>query len=154
PWSHWSGNLGTWLEPVTGGAHEGSPVLAWGIISLATFVLMAVGVWQAWIRFGAPSTVVPRTAPAGSPLTVAARKDLYQDEVNNGLLVIPGTYATRALVYTDGVVVDGAVSGVARAAVALGDQARRPQTGFVRQYAATMAIGVVVLIIIVLAAQI
>jgi NADH-quinone oxidoreductase subunit L len=115
---------------------------------------VAVGVWQAWVRFGAPSTVVPRTAPVGSPLTVAARNDLYQDHVNNGLLVIPGTYATRALVFTDGAVVDGAVRGVARGAVAVGDQARRPQTGFVRQYAATMALGVVVLIVIVLAVQI
>ena len=154
PWSHWVGRMGAWLEPVTGGAHEGAPVLAWGVISAATFVLMALGVWQAWIRFGAPSTVVPRTAPAGSPLTVAARQDLYQDHVNNGLLVIPGTYATRALVFTDGAVVDGAVRGVARGAVAVGDQARRPQTGFVRQYAATMALGVVVLIVIVLAVQI
>ncbi|MDR3068409.1 MAG: NADH-quinone oxidoreductase subunit L, partial [Cellulomonas sp.] len=154
PWSHWAGRMADWLAPVTGGAHEGAPVISWGVITLVTFALMVVGVWQAWIRFGAPSTVVPRTAPAGSPLTVAARNDLYQDQVNSGLLVIPGTYATRALVFTDGAVVDGAVRGVARGVVALGDQARRPQTGFVRQYAATMALGVVVLIVIVLAVQI
>ncbi|MCL2090277.1 MAG: NADH-quinone oxidoreductase subunit L [Micrococcales bacterium] len=156
-WSWWPGwwpNLADWLTPTVGPVAHHEPVVHWLVITVVTLALVAVGVWQAWIRFGAPSTVVPRTAPVGSPLTVAARNDLYQDHVNNGLLVIPGTYATRALVFTDGAVVDGAVQGVARGAVAVGDQARRPQTGFVRQYAATMALGVVVLIVIVLAVQI
>ena len=31
------------------------------------------------------------TAPAGSPVTVAARKDLYGDAVNEGLLMRPGS---------------------------------------------------------------
>ncbi|MCL2467601.1 MAG: NADH-quinone oxidoreductase subunit L [Micrococcales bacterium] len=155
PWSHWNGRLSDWLAPSVGHPHEhATPVVAWPIITFGTMILVGLALWLAWTRFGSRAAQVPREAPPASPLVVAARKDLYQDEVNNGLLVIPGTYATRALVFTDGVVVDGAVRGVARGAVAVGDQARRPQTGFVRQYAATMAIGVVVLIIIVLAAQI
>jgi len=155
PWSHWQGRLGDWLAPSVGGHHEhADPVLAWPIITFGTLVLVAAALWLSWQKFGARSAQVPRTAPPGSLVTVAARNDLYQDHVNHGLLVIPGTYATRALVFTDGAVVDGAVRTVARSAVAVGDLARRPQTGFVRQYAAMMALGVVVLIIIVLAVQI
>jgi len=47
----------------------------------------------------------------GSLLTRAARRDLYQDDVNEGLLMRPGLYLTRFLVFFDTKGVDGAVGG-------------------------------------------
>jgi NADH-quinone oxidoreductase subunit L len=116
-----------------------------------TFVIVVGAAAYAWQRYA--RVAVPVTAPTGSVLTRAARQDLYQDKVNDGLLVTPGTYGTRALVFMDGAVVDGAVMGLARGAVAAGDTARRPQTGFVRHYAAMMLLGLVALIVVVLAVQ-
>jgi len=84
-------------------------------------------------------------------LTRAARKDLYQDAANDAVLVVPGRVLTGSLVYGDRAVVDGAVAGLGRATVAAGDLARRPQTGYVRSYAATMLLGLVALLVVVLA---
>ena len=66
----------------------------------------------------------------------------------------PGRYLTRSLVYGDRQVLDAAVGGLGRAMVVAGGVTRRVQTGYVRNYAATMAIGVVVLVAVVLATRI
>ncbi len=53
------------------------------------------------------------TAPAGGPLTVAARESLYGDAVNESLLMRPGQYLTRFLVFFDNRIIDGFVNGFA-----------------------------------------
>ena len=94
----------------------------------------------------------PSSPPVGTSLTRAARVDLYQDAVNDVALVEPGQYLTRSLVYADRPVVDGAVTG-RRASDGPAGRRRsaRLQTGFVRSYAATMLLGLVVLVVVVLA---
>ncbi|MCV2395623.1 NADH-quinone oxidoreductase subunit L [Actinotalea sp. M2MS4P-6] len=139
----------TWLEPVTGHVEEHEPVLAVPVITVTTLVLVAVGVALAWRQYWASAVAV--VPPHGSLLTRAARKDLYQDEVNDALLVLPGQVATRSLVYGDRTVVDGAFTGLARGVVGLGAGLRRLQNGLVRSYAAIMLAGVVVLVAVVLA---
>ena len=146
------GAFTSWLEPVTGGVEEHVPVLpVWLLITL-TLGLVVAGLWLAWRQYS--QAPVPVVAPAGSVLTRAARKDLYQDGVNDGLLVQPGQYLTRSLVYGDRAVIDGAVGGLGRVMVRLGEATRRWQTGYVRSYAATMTIGVVALVAVVLATRI
>ena len=122
------------------------------VITAVTLVLVAIGVALAWRQYwSAPVAVVP---PRGSLLTRAARQDLYQDQVNDALLVLPGQVATRSLVYGDRAVVDGAFAGLARAVMGTGSVLRRLQNGYVRSYAATMLAGVVALVAIVLAFRI
>jgi NADH-quinone oxidoreductase subunit L len=142
----------TWLAPVTGQVEHHEPVLPALAITVTTLVLVAVGIALAWRQYwAAPVAVVP---PHGSVLTRAARKDLYQDEVNDVLLVMPGTVATRSLVYGDSAVVDGAFTRLAHAVIGTGSVLRRVQNGYVRSYAATMLAGVVALVAIVLAFRI
>ena len=147
------GGLTSWLEPVTGHVdHEGSPVLpVWLLVSL-TLALVVAGVVLAWRQYA--TAPVPITPPRASVLTRAARVDLYQDEVNDALLVEPGQHLTRSLVYGDAQVVDGAFAGLAKLTVGLGSVVRTFQTGYARTYAATMLVGVVVLAVIVLAPRI
>jgi len=142
----------TWLEPVTGHAEHHEPVLPVPVIMAATLVLVAIGLFLAWRQYAA--STVPTVAPAASVLTRAARRDLYQDEVNDVLLVEPGAYLTRSLVYGDRQVVDGAVVGIAHGTVGLAEKVRTLQTGYVRSYAATMLAGVVVLLVVVLVTRI
>src|SRR5690606_26047393 len=106
----------TWLEPVTGHVEHHEPVLPVPVIMALTLGLVALGLFLAWRQYAA--STVPVVAPRGSVLTRAARKDLYQDEVNDGLLVQPGQYLTRSLVYTDSQVVDGAVGGLGHVTLA------------------------------------
>ncbi|NCT91622.1 NADH-quinone oxidoreductase subunit L [Cellulomonas sp. APG4] len=142
----------TWLEPVTGHAEHHEPVLPVPVIMAATIVLVLVGAFLAWRQYAAsPVAVVP---PRGSALTRAARRDLYQDDVNEALLMRPGQYLTRSLVYGDRHVVDGAATGLARVVAGSGELVRRVQNGYVRSYAATMVAGVVVLVAVVLAFRI
>ena len=147
-----SGIVG-WLEPVTGHvAHEADPVLPVPVLMTVTLALVAFGILLAWRQYAA--VLVPVVPPRGSVLTRAARKDLYQDDVNDALLVEPGTYLTRSLVFGDHQVVDGGATGLARLTVGAGSLLRRVQNGYVRSYAATMLIGLIVLVGVVLAARI
>ena len=74
----------------------------------------------------------------GLVATVAARNDLYQDDVNEAVFMRPGQDLTRSLVFADDRGVDGAVSGVAALLGGLAGRVRRLQTGFVRSYALSM----------------
>jgi NADH-quinone oxidoreductase subunit L len=146
------GGFVTWLEPVTGVAEEHEPVLPVPALVTLTLLLVVVGLVLAWRQFALEE--VPLHPPVGSALTRAARRDLYQDDVNDALLVQPGTYLTRSLVFGDRTVVDGSFLGLGRVLVRLGDGARRVQTGFVRSYATTMTAGLLVLVVVVLATRI
>ena len=142
----------TWLEPVTGHVEHHEPVVPVPMITALTLVLVAAGAFLAWRQYAASPVAV--IAPRGSVLTRAARKDLYQDDVSEALLMQPGQYLTRSLVYGDRQVVDGAATGIARLVAGSGEVVRKLQNGFVRSYAATMVAGFVVLAAIALAFRI
>src|SRR5262249_43841167 len=78
---------------------------------IAALVLVAAGIALAWAMYGRQP--VPAAAPAGSPLTVAARKELYGNTVNESLLMRPGQWLTRLSVYFDNRGVDGLVNTIA-----------------------------------------
>nr|WP_282453316.1 NADH-quinone oxidoreductase subunit L [Georgenia sp. EYE_87] len=146
------GGFVTWLEPVTGHVEHHEPVLPVPVIMVATIVLVLVGALIAWRMYGARP--VPVVAPAGSALTRAARQDLYQDSVNEGVFMRPSQYLTRSLVYADSTAVDGAVMGIARGTSGLGGVVRRAQNGYVRSYAGMMLGGVVLALVVVLASRV
>lgn len=138
-----------WLSPVTGHVEHADPVLpVWALVTL-TLVLVLLGVLLAWRQFAVSR--VPIVPPRGSVLTRAARKDLYQDQVNEAVFMRPGQYLTRSLVYGDRQMVDGGWMGLAGLVGATGEKLRGMQNGFVRSYAATMLAGLIVIVAVVLA---
>jgi len=147
-----SDGLVHWLEPVVGAHAEEEPVLAVPVLITLTLVLVALGVALAWRMYW--QAKVPVVAPRGSLLTRAARRDLFQDDLNEALFMRPGQYLTRSLVYVDNRGVDGAVGGLAALVGGLGGRLRRVQSGLVRSYAASMLAGVVILLGGVLAVRI
>ena len=130
------------LGPVTGVP----PVLRgiWTPVGGASLGLVVVGAAIAWVLYGRRE--VPVTAPAGNLVTVAARKDLYGDAINEGLLMRPGQWLTRLSVYFDNRGVDGLVNTVAAAFGGSSGRMRKVQTGFVRSYALSMLVGAVLLV--------
>jgi NADH-quinone oxidoreductase subunit L len=142
----------TWLEPSTGVGEEHSPVLAPIVVTILTLLVVVAGLALAFRMYIASR--VPEVAPRGSIATVAARRDLFQDDVNEGVFMRPGQYLTRFLVFADVRGVDGAVRGTAALVGGLAGRARRWQTGFVRSYAMSMLAGVLVLALGVLVVQI
>jgi NADH-quinone oxidoreductase subunit L len=133
-----------WLEPVTGAHSERDPVIGVPVLMTLTLLLVAAGV--AWAYTMYVRTAVPVIAPVGSVLTRAARRDLYQDALNESLLMRPGQYLTRFLVFFDNRVVDGGVNGLAALLGGTSGRFRRLQTGFVRSYALSMFAGAALLV--------
>jgi NADH-quinone oxidoreductase subunit L len=109
-----------------------------------TLALVVVGAVIAYLMYARRE--VPVTAPAGNPATVAARKDLYGDAVNESLLMRPGQWLARLSVYFDNRGIDGLVNTVAATFGGSSGRLRRVQTGFVRSYALLMFLGAVALV--------
>jgi NADH-quinone oxidoreductase subunit L len=130
------------LAPVVG-----SPPVSHGFlnpVSGGAFALVVVGAVIAWLMYGRGE--VPVTAPAGSFVTVAARKDLYGDTVNESLLMRPGQWLTRLSVFFDNRGVDGLVNTLAAAMGGTSGRVRRVENGFVRSYALLMFLGAALLV--------
>jgi NADH-quinone oxidoreductase subunit L len=131
-----------WLEPVVGATDEEHQIIS--PIGLATFAVVLAGAGIAYLQYGRAR--VPEVAPAGSLATVAARRDLLQDDVNEAVFMRPGQYLTRSLVFADNRGVDGVVNGFAALIGGTSSRLRRLQTGFVRSYALSMLGGAALLV--------
>ncbi|MDT4939038.1 MAG: NADH-quinone oxidoreductase subunit [Pseudonocardiales bacterium] len=147
------GGVQHWLEPSVGpsvevGAHTVSPV----VLTLLTLVVVALGVLGGWVAFG--RRPVPIEQPVGvSPVTTAARAKLWADAFNELVLMRPGQWLSRALVYFDNRGVDGAVNGLAAGFGGGSARLRRLQTGFVRSYALSMLGGSIAVVAVLLAVR-
>ncbi|MFZ1577648.1 MAG: NADH-quinone oxidoreductase subunit L, partial [Nostocoides sp.] len=130
-----------WLEPVTGHVEHHEPVLAIPVIMGATLLLVALGAGLAWMRYGRDD--VPIDAPAGNALTMAARKDLYQDDLNEAIFMWPGIKLVRSVIWTDNELVDGGAMGLGKLTAGAATGLRKLQNGYARSYALTMLAGVV-----------
>ncbi|MGW6564527.1 NADH-quinone oxidoreductase subunit L [Streptomyces sp. NPDC054975] len=132
-----------WLEPVTAFEH-GHPPISAAAVTAATVAVMVIGVGLAYLQYG--RRPVPVTAPRGSLLTRAARRDLLQDDFNHAVFVTGGRHLTRSLVYVDHSLVDGVVNGTAASVGGLSGRLRKLQNGYARTYAVSMFGGTAVLI--------
>src|SRR5215475_11290443 len=132
-----SNRLLNFLGPVTGVPPTSHGV--WTVAGGVTLALVAVGGTIAYLMYARRE--VPVTAPAGSPVTIAARKDLYGDAVNESLLMRRGQWLTRLSVYFDIRGIDALVNTVAATFGGGSGRLRRVQTGFVRSYALLMFVG-------------
>ena len=132
------GALQNWLIPSAGEPEEvGLPTIDPTVLTLLTLLVVAGGVLGAWYAFGLRSVPVVRPVNV-SPVTVAARRDLYGNAFNETVFMRPGMWLDRFLVWLDNRGVDGAVNGVAAAFGGSSGRLRRLQTGFVRSYALSM----------------
>jgi NADH-quinone oxidoreductase subunit L len=144
------GGVQHWLTPSVGpsveeGAHTISPV----VLTLITLLVVALGVAGAVAAF----RTVPAVQPVGSPVTVAVRRNLFADAFNEKVLMRPGQWLSRALVYLDNRGVDGAVNGLGATVGGGSSRLRRLQTGFVRSYALSMLGGSIAVVAVLLAVR-
>jgi NADH-quinone oxidoreductase subunit L len=132
------GSLQHFLTPSVGpSVEEGARSISPIILSIITLLVVLGGAAAAWLLVARKP--VPMEAPTHvQPLTVAARRSLYGDALNESLLMRPGQYLTRALVFFDGRGVDGIVNGLAAGLGGTSARVRRLQNGFVRSYALAM----------------
>ncbi|AGB21941.1 NADH dehydrogenase subunit L [Mycobacterium sp. JS623] len=144
------GTLQHWLEPVVGAHEEAHATPVW-VATTVILVVVAVGIALAYRMYaGRP---VPEGVPAGSALTVAARRDLYGDAFNERVFMRPGWQLTEGLVEIDDDAVDGAANGLAAIVGRISDGFRQLQTGFARSYALSMLAGAALVVAAILAVQ-
>jgi NADH-quinone oxidoreductase subunit L len=141
-----TGAITSWLDPVVGAEPAGEhSVLPVPVLLVLTLLLVLAGGALAWLRYWRED--VPAVAPRGSLATRAARRDLYQDDVNEGVFMRPGIHLTRSLVFFDRLGIDGAIGGLSALVGGTSGRLRRVQNGYVRSYALTMLLGVVVILL-------
>jgi len=147
------GGLQNWLEtsvgpPEEAGVHTISPI----VLTILTLVVVAFGVAGGILAFGIRP--VPATQPVGvSFVTTASRKNLYADAFNETVLMRPGQWLVRALVFLDNKGVDGIVNTAAAGLGGSSGRLRRVQTGFVRSYALSMLAGTSAILAVLLAVR-
>jgi NADH-quinone oxidoreductase subunit L len=126
-----------WLEPVVGAQEHHDGVVSPLVNTLLVLAVVVAGIVVAFLSYrrGTISEVAPARV---SPLTRAARADLYGDAVNEAAFMRPGQQLTRSLVHFDNNGVDGAANGLAALVGGTSSRVRRWQTGFVRTYALSM----------------
>ena len=141
------GDIIDWLTPVTG--LEQSPLpFPTILLEIATLIVVLVGVA---IAIGMYRKNVPIEAPQDvNILTKAARNSMYDDAINDVLVVQPTYSVSRALIGIDNRGIDAVVNGLAAFVGGSGERLRRWQTGFARSYALAM-VGGAVLVVVVLA---
>jgi NADH-quinone oxidoreductase subunit L len=142
-----------WLSPSVGAAlpapHHPISDSALLVISL---VVVAAGVAIAYLAFG--RRPVPVAQPVGaSVVTTAARRNIYADAFNEAVLMRPGQWLVRGLVFFDTVGVDGLVNSTAAGLGGGSGRLRRIQTGFVRSYALSMLAGTASILVVLLAVR-
>ncbi|MBK8445376.1 MAG: NADH-quinone oxidoreductase subunit L [Micropruina sp.] len=130
-----------WLEPAAGN-HPHEVELLPTPIGWLTMLVVAGGIGIGWLVFGRKP--VPAVAPAGNAITVAGRNELYGNAVNDVLVANPVMVLSRGAVATDAKGVDGFVHLVSTAISGFSVEGRKAQTGYVRTYAVTMVLGVLV----------
>ena len=131
--------LQRWLEPVVG-SHEAVHAVPVWVTTTAALTAVAIGVAIAYRRYA--TGPVAQTAPQDvSALTVAARRDLYGDAVNEAVFMRGGRQVTRAMVAVDDIALEGGVGGLTTGVGRVSDWLRGLQTGFARNYALTMLAG-------------
>ena len=134
-----------WLTPVVGkSAEEGIHTISPVVLTLLTLLVVIGGVAGGILRYQLRPVAVLQPSQV-TPLTRAARANLYTDAANEALLMRPGQWLTRMLVFVDNNVIDGGVRGLAAGIGGFSGRLRRTQTGFVRSYALSMLGGAVLI---------
>lgn len=140
--------LETWLEHTLEGVAPGHFVLTIALISLGVALL---GLLLAWLVYGRkPLFENNQPDPLRKPLNglfVALENKWWVDELYNTLIVKPYSAVARfsAGVIDQGII-DGLVNGMGSVVGSLARTWRRYQTGYVRSYALTIVVGVVLVI--------
>jgi NADH-quinone oxidoreductase subunit L len=145
PWVH-SFGLDAWLGPVFGKdllVNHASPTLA-VVLGVIDGVVAVVGLTIAW-RLWRRTAEHPALEPA------FLQRVWYWDDFYDAVIGRPGqAFAQFCANVVDTKVIDGAVNGVAAAVRSVGGQVRRVQSGYVRNYALGIALGLAIVIVVVM----
>jgi NADH-quinone oxidoreductase subunit L len=136
PFNETTERLSTWLEPVVGFHTTNTAKLPLAIIAVAV-ALLGIGAGYAIYYFKKVKPVEP-----------AILADAWgYDRAVSAFMGGPGRAAFEGVAWADAHVIDGAVNGAGHVVQAAAGQARKVQSGNLRNYAAAVGVGVVLLLV-------
>jgi NADH-quinone oxidoreductase subunit L len=139
------------LEPVVGRSEVPGGLTPW-ILASTALVAGIVGIalaYALYVRSGGRARRASLYPRLKVPIMAVANK-FYVDELYGRAIVLPGKALANFSANTlDARGIDGIVTGTGGMIAAISDRARRIQSGYVRNYAATFLVGVVILFSIV-----
>jgi hypothetical protein len=149
-WPLENGLIHRWLEPVLEGllhhAEGGIPVLT--SLTLSAVVAVA-GIGLAYLMYGSRTIDPASVAERARPLYLGSRNKWFIDEAYDLTFVrLYDWLAYWSARFFDKLLIDGAVNGVAAFLRGVGALLNRLQTGFVRSYALSIVLGLLVLVAI------
>ncbi|HEY3484935.1 MAG TPA: NADH-quinone oxidoreductase subunit L, partial [Ilumatobacteraceae bacterium] len=138
----WQLRLEHWLEPVVEFA-EADIEGTWaadhmGLLALVAIAAAVVGIVLGWMVYER------KRIKAVEPEVLA--RGWYYDEAVTRFMGGPGRRAFEALAWFDQKVIDGAVNGVGSVIRTAAEGLRRGQSGYIRNYAGLIGVGVVLLL--------
>jgi NADH-quinone oxidoreductase subunit L len=138
-----------WLEPVVNPLkeHHAEELLPHLVVSAMALLAVLIGVSIAVVKYRGDQLAI---APAQvSLLTKAARRDLFQDDLNEVVFMRPGQSLVRNLLNLDYLIIDGLVRAVGSVSISAGSKLRTLQNGYVRSYALMTVIGALALLAVI-----
>ena len=138
-----------WLEPVVNPLkeHHAEELLPHLVVSAMALLAVLIGVSIAVVKYRGDQLAI---APAQvSLLTKAARRDLFQDDLNEVVFMRPGQSLVRNLLNLDYLIIDGLVRAVGSVSISAGSKLRTLQNGYVRSYALMTVIGALALLTVI-----
>ncbi len=140
--NHAGQRLGRWLEPVVERAER---VLPSGVEHTTKWVLMGVAIAVAAAGIALSLAVYWKQKIKAVEPTILA-EGWYYDKAVSSFMGGPGKALFDDVAWFDATVVDGAVNGAGKLVRGTANEARKAQTGNVRNYAAAIGVGVVLLL--------
>ena len=111
---------------------------------MSSLAVVAIGIFIAVSKYrGDQLAQAPEKV---SVLTKAARRDLFQDDLNELVFMRPGQSLVQNILNIDYLIIDGMVRAVGSVSLTAGSRLRSLQNGYVRSYALLMIIGALALI--------
>ena len=135
PFSHTTEKLTSWLEPVIG-VHESDTAKV--PLALVATAMALVGIVASIMIYA------KHKAKPVEPAVLA--EGWYYDATVSNFMGGPGRKSFDAVAWYDATIIDGAVNGIGRLVRGTGQRIRTVQSGNVRNYAAAIGIGVVLLL--------
>jgi NADH-quinone oxidoreductase subunit L len=142
-----------WLEPVVGESHVPHGLTPWVLAGIALLMAASGILFARSLYMSRAGSLRRRRLQAKAPwLVAAARNKFYVDEIYGYGIVLPAKrLAAWSADVFDKRVIDGVITGSGRLVARSSERLRGLQTGYVRNYAATFFIGVVVVVSVFLA---
>ncbi|MGZ4678929.1 MAG: NADH-quinone oxidoreductase subunit L, partial [Ilumatobacteraceae bacterium] len=135
PFSHTTERLATWLEPVVGVHDSNTAKIPLAVVAVAIALI------------GIAASVMVYAKHKRKPIEpVLLAEGWYYDAAVSKFMGGPGREAFDAVAWYDANVIDGAVNGIGRLVRGTGQRIRTVQSGNVRNYAAAIGVGVVLLL--------